>query len=408
MKSQIPKVLHDLCGRPMVAWPVLAAQEAGAERGRRRRLARRRHGRRPARRRATSRSRRSPTAPAARSPRRCDELGDGPGRRPQRRRPAGERRSASRTSSGRTRRRGAAATMATTILDDARATAASCATATARVERVVETKVGGDATAEELAIHEVNTGIYCFDARRAARRAPAPGDRQRPGRALPARGARAPARRRRDGRRPRRRRPRAGARRQRPRRARRGRARSPSGASSSATCAPGVTIVDPARRPIDATRDDRRRHDDRARLRPARGDDDRRGRHGRAAHDGHRLLDRGGLAGPARLPARGAGRTTASASARSPTCAPAPSCARARRSGRSSRSRTPTSARARRSRTSATSATPTSGGNSNLGAATITANYDGRAKHRTTIGDDVRSSVDVTLRRAGDASATAR
>jgi bifunctional UDP-N-acetylglucosamine pyrophosphorylase/glucosamine-1-phosphate N-acetyltransferase len=37
------------------------------------------------------------------------------------------------------------------------------------------------------------------------------------------------------------------------------------------------------------------------------------------------------------------------------------------------------------------------GARSNLGAATITANYDGRAKHRTTIGDDVKTSVDTTL-----------
>ncbi len=37
------------------------------------------------------------------------------------------------------------------------------------------------------------------------------------------------------------------------------------------------------------------------------------------------------------------------------------------------------------------------GANSNLGAATITANYDGRAKHRTTIGDGVSTSVDTTL-----------
>jgi bifunctional UDP-N-acetylglucosamine pyrophosphorylase/glucosamine-1-phosphate N-acetyltransferase len=33
----------------------------------------------------------------------------------------------------------------------------------------------------------------------------------------------------------------------------------------------------------------------------------------------------------------------------------------------------------------------------NLGAATITANYDGRAKHRTTVGDRVRTGVDTTL-----------
>jgi len=37
------------------------------------------------------------------------------------------------------------------------------------------------------------------------------------------------------------------------------------------------------------------------------------------------------------------------------------------------------------------------GPGTNLGAATITANYDGRTKHRTTIGANVRTSVDTTL-----------
>jgi bifunctional UDP-N-acetylglucosamine pyrophosphorylase / glucosamine-1-phosphate N-acetyltransferase len=37
------------------------------------------------------------------------------------------------------------------------------------------------------------------------------------------------------------------------------------------------------------------------------------------------------------------------------------------------------------------------GERSNLGAATITANYDGRAKHRTTVGEGVRTGVDTTL-----------
>jgi bifunctional UDP-N-acetylglucosamine pyrophosphorylase/glucosamine-1-phosphate N-acetyltransferase len=37
------------------------------------------------------------------------------------------------------------------------------------------------------------------------------------------------------------------------------------------------------------------------------------------------------------------------------------------------------------------------GAGTNLGAATITANYDGRRKHRTTIGKNVRSSVDVSF-----------
>lgn len=37
------------------------------------------------------------------------------------------------------------------------------------------------------------------------------------------------------------------------------------------------------------------------------------------------------------------------------------------------------------------------GAGANLGAATITANYDGRAKHRTTVGSGVRTGVDTTL-----------
>ena len=32
MRSAVPKVLHEICGRPMVAWPILAAQQAGAGR----------------------------------------------------------------------------------------------------------------------------------------------------------------------------------------------------------------------------------------------------------------------------------------------------------------------------------------------------------------------------------------
>jgi len=32
MRSQTPKVLHELCGRPMVLWPVAAALQAGAGR----------------------------------------------------------------------------------------------------------------------------------------------------------------------------------------------------------------------------------------------------------------------------------------------------------------------------------------------------------------------------------------
>jgi bifunctional UDP-N-acetylglucosamine pyrophosphorylase/glucosamine-1-phosphate N-acetyltransferase len=32
MRSAVPKVLHEVCGRPMIAWPILAAREAGASR----------------------------------------------------------------------------------------------------------------------------------------------------------------------------------------------------------------------------------------------------------------------------------------------------------------------------------------------------------------------------------------
>jgi bifunctional UDP-N-acetylglucosamine pyrophosphorylase/glucosamine-1-phosphate N-acetyltransferase len=32
MRSAVPKVLHEVCGRPMIAWPILATREAGADR----------------------------------------------------------------------------------------------------------------------------------------------------------------------------------------------------------------------------------------------------------------------------------------------------------------------------------------------------------------------------------------
>ncbi len=32
MRSDVPKVLHEVCGRPMIAWPLIAARQAGAER----------------------------------------------------------------------------------------------------------------------------------------------------------------------------------------------------------------------------------------------------------------------------------------------------------------------------------------------------------------------------------------
>ena len=63
------------------------------------------------------------------------------------------------------------------------------------------------------------------------------------------------------------------------------------------------------------------------------------------------------------------------------------------KAGTSSRSRTPGSARAPRCPISPTSATPRWA--SNLGATTVTANYDGRNKNRTKIGKNVHTGVDT-------------
>jgi bifunctional UDP-N-acetylglucosamine pyrophosphorylase/glucosamine-1-phosphate N-acetyltransferase len=58
---------------------------------------------------------------------------------------------------------GAAATMATTVLDDPTGYGRVVRDEHGAVARVVETKKEGDATAAELEIREVNTGIYAFD-----------------------------------------------------------------------------------------------------------------------------------------------------------------------------------------------------------------------------------------------------
>ena len=57
---------------------------------------------------------------------------------------------------------GAAATMATMELEDPAGYGRVIRASDGSVERVVETKTPGDATPEEQAIREVNTGIYAF------------------------------------------------------------------------------------------------------------------------------------------------------------------------------------------------------------------------------------------------------
>ena len=156
MRSRTPKVLHDLCGIPMLLWPVRAAREAGAERvvvvdsparalepllpdgvelavqphrERNRRGGQRRDG----------------------GPRRLRGRRGGRRRGPLRRRAAGQRRG-DRASWWRAHpRRGAAATMASTVLEDPSGYGRVVRAADGAVERVVETKRPGDATEAELA-----------------------------------------------------------------------------------------------------------------------------------------------------------------------------------------------------------------------------------------------------------------
>ncbi|HTY96105.1 MAG TPA: bifunctional UDP-N-acetylglucosamine diphosphorylase/glucosamine-1-phosphate N-acetyltransferase GlmU [Solirubrobacteraceae bacterium] len=169
MHSRTPKVLHDLCGIPMVMWPVRAAREAGAERvvvvdspelplegllpddvelavqptangtgG------------------AVSAAMASLDGAAAGGPEGTVVVlaGDVPLVSAA----AVEGLVAAHAASG------AAATMASTVLSDPSGYGRVVRGTDGTVERVVETKRPGDASAAELEIHEVNTGIFAFSA----------------------------------------------------------------------------------------------------------------------------------------------------------------------------------------------------------------------------------------------------
>jgi bifunctional UDP-N-acetylglucosamine pyrophosphorylase/glucosamine-1-phosphate N-acetyltransferase len=161
MRSNVPKVLHEICGRPMGLWPVLAALEAGA-------------GKvvvvdSPARPLAEvlpagvelvvqpiSNGTGGAVAAAAEA---IDPVapvvvlsGDVPLVSAAAIAELVEAHLAG----------GAAATMASTVLDDPRGYGRVVRDERGAVARVVETKKQGDATAAELEIREVNTGIYAF------------------------------------------------------------------------------------------------------------------------------------------------------------------------------------------------------------------------------------------------------
>lgn len=162
MRSKTPKGLHPVCGRPMVHWPVIAAQEAGAEKvvvvgGPDGVL----DGRLPEGAVLAVQPVADGTGGAVLA---AVELlrdaqavvvinGDVP--------LVDAQAIASLVAAHQAA--GAGATMLTTHLDDPSGYGRVVRAADGSVDRVVETKHEGDATAEELAIREVNAGIYCFD-----------------------------------------------------------------------------------------------------------------------------------------------------------------------------------------------------------------------------------------------------
>ena len=162
MRSKTPKVLHDLLGRPMIGWPVAAAREAGAERvvvvqGADRGL----DGRLPEGVELVVQPRPDGTGGAVRAAR--DQLGDGTvlvvnGDVPLI--TADALRALARSHE----EAGARATVAAMVLDDPRGYGRIVRAEGRSFSRVVETKRESDATPAELAIREVNAGVYAFDA----------------------------------------------------------------------------------------------------------------------------------------------------------------------------------------------------------------------------------------------------
>ena len=161
MRSATPKVLHPICGRPMIGWPIRAAQEAGAGRivvvdGPKRRL----EGELPDGVELAVQEEPNGTGDAVRSAAGhigADDtvlvlMGDVPLITAEAIAGLAEAHEES----------GAAATMATMELEDPTGYGRVVRASDGSVERVVETKKAGDAAPEEEAIREVNTGIYAF------------------------------------------------------------------------------------------------------------------------------------------------------------------------------------------------------------------------------------------------------
>ena len=162
MRSSLPKLLHPLCGRPLIAWPIAAALEAGAGKvvvvdGPKRKLAEHLPDGVVAVVQAQPRGTGDAVAAAA------GEigaegtvvviLGDDPLLEP----------GTITDLVDAHERSDAAGTMLTAELEDPTGYGRVVRNAEGQVERVVETKAPGDASEQELAIREVNTGIFAFD-----------------------------------------------------------------------------------------------------------------------------------------------------------------------------------------------------------------------------------------------------
>jgi bifunctional UDP-N-acetylglucosamine pyrophosphorylase/glucosamine-1-phosphate N-acetyltransferase len=162
MRSDVPKVLHEVCGRPMVAWPVIAAREAGA--GRVCVIVSPDRDLSPALPNGTEtvvQQEADGTGGALRAA--LDVIKDSDtilvlsGDHPL---VSAEILNALVATH---RDAGAVATLMTTELDDPGSYGRIVRNEKGDVERIVEAKKAGDATDEELAIREVNAGTYAFD-----------------------------------------------------------------------------------------------------------------------------------------------------------------------------------------------------------------------------------------------------
>jgi bifunctional UDP-N-acetylglucosamine pyrophosphorylase / glucosamine-1-phosphate N-acetyltransferase len=161
MRSRLPKVLHDICGRPMIAWPVSAALEAGATKvvvvdGPQRPL----DGRLPDGVELAVQPEPNGTGGAVLAA--VDHFDDGPvivlnGDAPL---VTGDALLGLLEAHA---AQGAQATLASMELDDPSGYGRVVRRPDGTVARVVETKLSSDATADELAIHEVNAGLYAFE-----------------------------------------------------------------------------------------------------------------------------------------------------------------------------------------------------------------------------------------------------